>query len=155
MLSDRLIRIIENHAEELTQGAVKKLQGSPHTPSYRRLSGDELHRRAFEVYHDLDRWLLKHTDQTIQARYDELGMRRFQEGIPLPEVLWALALTKDHLRDWIAASISVDSALDLFRELEIYRLIGHFFDRAGCYAAEAYEREAAVHREDTLATVAR
>jgi hypothetical protein len=155
MLSDRPIRTIENHAGELARGAVKRLQASPHTRSYHRLSADELHQRLYEVYHDLDRWLLKNADQAIQARYDELGMQRFKEGIPLPEVLWALVLTKDHLREWIGASISVDSALDLFRQQEIYRLIGHFFDRAACYAAEAYAREASLHREDTLETITR
>lgn len=150
MLSDRLIKIVENHAEELTRGAVKKLQVSPHTPSYHHLPADDLYQRAYEVYHDLERWLLKNTEQAIRGRYHELGVQRCREGIPLPEVLWALVLTKDHLREWIGASISVDSALDLFRQQEVYRLIGHFFDRAVCYAAEAYEREASLHREDAL-----
>ena len=49
--------------------------------------------------------------------------------------------------------MSANSALDLHREQEIYRLIGRFFDRAICYAAEAYEREASPRREDAVATV--
>jgi len=155
MLSDRLIKIIESRAEELTRGAVKKLQSSPHTRSYHGLSPDELHNRLFEVYHDLGRWLLKNTDHSIQVRYDEIGKQRFKEGIPLAEVLWALVLTKDHLRECIGTSMSADSALELHREQEIYRLIGRFFDRAVCYAAEAYEREASFGREDSVATMAR
>ena len=103
---------------------------------------DELHRRLYDVYHGLGRWLLENTEQTIQAQYEELGKQRCREGIPFSEVLWALVLTKDHLRDSVGAFMLADSALDLLREQEIYRLIGHFFDRAICYAAEAYEREA-------------
>jgi hypothetical protein len=155
MLSDRLIKTIEIHAEELTRGAVKKLQSSPHTRSYHGLSPDELNRWLFDVYHDLGRWLLKNTDHAIQVRYSELGKRRFEEGIPLAEVLWALVLTKDHLRECIGTSMSADSALELHREQEIYRLIGRFFDRAVCYAAEAYEREASLRREDAVTTTAR
>lgn len=41
----------------------------------------------------------------------------------------------------------IGSALALYQEQEIYRLIGCFFDRAVCDAAEAYEREASLHRE--------
>ena len=155
MLSDRMIRIIECRAEELTQGAVKRLQSSPHTRAYHGLSPDELHHRLFEVYHDLGRWLLKNTDHTIHAWYDELGEQRFKEGIPLPEVLWALVLKKDHLKEDVSTSMLADSPLELHREQELYRLIGHFFDRAACYAAEAYEREASLRREHAVATMAR
>ncbi len=155
MLSDQMIRIIESHAEELTHGAVKKLRSSPHTRSYHGLSPDELHHRVFGVYHDLGCWLLKNTDHAIQAWYNELGEKRFKEGIPLAEVLWALVLTKDHLREYIDTSMLADSPLELHREQELYRLIGHFFDRAVCYAAEAYEREATPRREHAVATNAR
>jgi hypothetical protein len=155
MLSERLIKIIENHAEELTRGAVKKLQSSPHTRSYHALSPDELNQRLFEIYHDLGRCLFRNTDHEIQVRYDELGKRRCKEGIPLAEVLWALVLTKDHLRECIGNSMSADSALELHREQEIYRLIGRFFDRAVCYTAEAYEREASIERDDPVAIIAR
>ena len=155
MLSERLIRMIETHAVELTRGAVEKLQSSPHTPSYNRLSPEELYHQLFEVYHDLGRWLLKNTDQAIRARYGRLGRQRFKEGIPLAEVLWALVLTKDYLRERIGMFMSADSALELHREQEMYRLIGSFFDRAVCYAAEAYETEASLHNEDSLAKVAR
>lgn len=148
MLSGRLIRIIESRAEELARGVVKNLQSSPQTCSYHGLSPDDLHHRVFEVYHDLGRWLLTNTDHTIRGRYGELGAQRFNEGIPIAEVLWALILTRDYLRDYVRASVLVDSTLELYRQQEFHRLIGRFFDRAVCYAAEGYEREASRRRED-------
>jgi len=98
---------------------------------------------------------LRNSDHEIRARYSELGEQRFKEGIPLAEVLWALVLTKEHLRECIGNSISAGSAVELHQEQEIYRLIGRFFDRAVCYAAEAYEREASLDREDPIVTNAR
>lgn len=151
MLSDQPIRIIESHAEEFTRGAVERLQNSSHTRCYHGLSPDKLYHWLFEVYHDLGRWLLRNTDREIQARYSELGKQRFKEGIPLAEVLWALVLTKEHLRERVGNTMSADSALELHREQEIYRLIGRFFDRASCYAAEAYEREASLHSDLPMA----
>jgi len=153
MLSDLLIRIIESRAEELTRGMVKKLQNSSRTRSYRQLAEEDLYRRVFEVYHDLGRWLLKNTEASIQASYEELGARRFNEGIPLAEVLWALILTRNHLRQYVHTSMSADSALELYREQEFNRLVGRFFDRAVCYTAEGYERTASSQREDVTATV--
>jgi len=147
MLSGRVIRIIESRAEELTRGVVKKLQSSPQTRSYHELSPEDLHHRVFEVYHDLGGWLLKNTDHAIRGRYNELGEQRFNEGIPIAEVLWALILTRDYLRDYVATSMLVDSTLELYREQELNRLIGRFFDRAVCYAAEGYERKASGLRE--------
>lgn len=155
MLSDRLIKIIESHADELTRGAVETLQSSPHTRSYHGLSPEKLYHLLFEVHHDLGRWLWRNTDHEIRTRYSELGARRFHEGIPLAEVLWALVLTKDHLREHIGKSMSADSALELHREQEIYRLIGRFFDRAACYAAEAYEREASLPKHEPEVMIAR
>jgi len=153
MLSGRLIRIIETHAEELTRGAVKKLQTSPRTGSYHGLRPDELYERVYAVYHDLGDWLAEKPDHAIRAWYNELGERRSKEGIPLVEVLWALVLTQYHLRDYIRASAPADSAVELYRQQELDRLIGQFFDRAVCYAAEGYQRDASLGGEHA-ATVA-
>jgi hypothetical protein len=109
---------------------------------------------VFEVYHDLGRWLLKKTDRAIQSRYDEFGGQRFNEGIPLAEVLWALILTRDHLREYVDTCMVAGSALELYREQELDRLIGRFFDRAVCYSAEGYERAASRRGDDAVATIA-
>ena len=142
MLSDQVIRIIESHAEELTEGVMEKLRSSSHTPAYHSVPREELHYRPFEIYHDLGHWLLGNMEQTVQTRYEALGKQRYKEGVPLGQALWAQVLIKEHLRDAIGNAMSADSALELHREREILRLIGRFFDRALCYTAEAYEREA-------------
>lgn len=152
MLSDQVIRIIESHAEELTVGIVERLRGSSHTPAYKTVPPEELHHRLFEIYHDLGHWLLGNMEQTVQSRYEAVGKQRYKEDVPLGQVLWAQVLIKEHLRDAIGDAMSADSALELHREREILRLIGRFFDRALCYTAEAYEREAFRHAAAAKAT---
>lgn len=142
MLSHRLIKILESHAEALTQGTVEKLQTSPRTPSYHQLSRDDLYERAYAVYHELGSWLSEKTEHAIKSWYHNLGEKRFNEGIPLAEVLWALILTKHQLRDDLGASALADSAMELYRQQEVYRLIGEFFNRAACYTVEGYESQA-------------
>ena len=141
-LSDRLIRTIENNAEEFAQSTVKKLRSSPRTESYHKLPDKDLYNRCYEVYRNLGRWLWEKSEQAIQARFNELGERRCQEGIPLADVLWALVLTKDRLLEYLDAYGLADSAMELYQQQELDRLIGHFFDQAVCYTAASYERQA-------------
>jgi hypothetical protein len=57
-------------------------------------------------------------------------------------------LTKHHLRDYIQAAGLVDSAVELYQEQELQRVLGHFFDKAIYYTVRAYER-AANHTKGT------
>ncbi len=151
MLSVPLVRMIEDHAEELTRGVLNDLESNARTPAYHKIPREKLHRRVYEVYRNLGEWLGPKTDEMIEARYSELGQKRRAEGIPLSEVIYALILTKLHLRDYIRSAGLVNSAVDLYQELELNRLTGHFFDRSIYYAAKGYEREAGRRTEANAA----
>jgi hypothetical protein len=142
VLSARLIRVIEDHAEELTRGVLRDLASNPRTTAYHRLPPDELHRRVYDVYRNLGRWLGDKTEEHVESTYGGLGRRRFGEGVPLSEVVYALILTKEHLREYIRAVGLVDSAVDLYLEEELHLLIGHFFDNALYHTVRGYEAEA-------------
>jgi hypothetical protein len=142
MLSDRLVRMIEHHADELTRALVEDLQSNPRTVSYHRLSREAIQNRTYHVYKDLGLWLHSKAEEDIEGNYTELGKKREAEGVPINEVVYALILTKYHLRDYIRSAGLVDSAVDLYQEQELHRLLGHFFDKAIYYTVRAYEREA-------------
>lgn len=144
-LSGRLIKIVEGNAEILTQSVVQALQASPLTSSYHRLLYHDVYDRVYAIYHGLGLWLWGKSTPAIENWYRELGAERREEGIPLGQVLWALVLTKNHLISYLDAYSFADSAVELYQKQEFDRIIGHFFDRAMCYAAEGYERAAATH----------
>ncbi|MGO8736507.1 MAG: hypothetical protein ACLQVM_27360 [Terriglobia bacterium] len=146
MLSDRLVRMIEHHADELTRALVKNLQSNPRTASYHQLSWEAIHSRTYDVYKHLGLWLSSKAEEDIEAAYTGLGKRRKAEGVPLNEVVYALILTKYNLRDYIRAAGLVDSAVDLYQEQELHRLLGQFFDKATYYTVRAHEREAAFQK---------
>jgi len=148
MLSDRLVRMIEHHADELTRALVENLRSNPRTASYHRLSREAIHDRAYLVYKNLGLWLNSKAEEDIEANYTELGKKREAEGVPISEVVYALILTKYHLRDYIRAAGLVDSAVELHQEQELHHVLGHFFDKAIYYTVRAYER-AANHMEGT------
>jgi hypothetical protein len=140
MLSARLVQIIEDHADELTRGAIHDLQTNPRTPTYHRLPREELHNRVYEVYRNLGNWLGREADEAIETKYQELGKKRAEEGVPPSEVVYALILTKYHLRDYIRSAGLVDSAVELYQQGELLRLVSQFFDRAIYYTMRGYER---------------
>jgi len=139
-LAGRLIGLVETHADQLTLTTVAKLRTNARTPSYGNLSPDELYARVYDVYHDFGRWLFEKAESAVQERYNKVGELRAKQGVPLPELLWAMVLTKNHLRSYLAAWAPADSAVELYRQREFEQLIAQFFDRAMCYAAEGYER---------------
>jgi hypothetical protein len=143
MLSARLVRMVEDHAEQLTRGLVHHLKTHKQTPHYHDLPDDELYRRIYEVYRNLGEWLTYKSDETTKITYVELGKRRFAESIPLSEVAYALILTKRHLWDYIQYAGLLDSAIELYQEQELHRLLGQFFDRAIYSAVCGYEHAAA------------
>jgi hypothetical protein len=142
MLSARLMRMIEDHAEQLTRGLVNDLKTHAQTRHYHDLAEEELHHRIYDVYRNLGEWLSYEAHETTEVAYRELGKRRFAEGIPLSEAVYALILSKYHLRDYIRYAGLVDSAVELRQEQELHRLVGQFFDRAIYYAVCGYEHEA-------------
>jgi hypothetical protein len=143
MLSARLVRMIEDHAEQLTRGLVHQLKTHKQTPHYLDLPEYELHNRVYDVYRNLGEWLTYKSDETIRLSYVELGKRRFAEKIPLSEVVYALILTKRHVWEYIQYAGLLDSAIELYQEQELRRLLAQFFDNAVYSAVCGYEREAA------------
>lgn len=154
MLSVRLVQLVEGHAEELTRGVLDDLKSNRRTPAYHSLHREELHLRVYDVYRNLGRWLGGKTDDLIRATYSELGEKRCHEGIPLSEVVYALVLTKYHLRDYIRSSGFVDSAVDLYQEQELHRLLGQFFDKAIYHTVRGYEGAAVSMRTTSPAVPA-
>ena len=139
MLSDRLVQMIEDHADKLTHSLVNDLKSNKRTTHYHHLTGDELHRRTYDVYRHLGHWIASKTEAAIESSYTELAKTRYAEGIPLSEIVYALILTKYHLREYIRFSGLSDSAIDLHREMELQQLVGQFFDKASYYTVRGFE----------------
>ena len=131
--------MIEDHAEQLTAGLVRDLERHPRLGGYHRLPTSELHDRAYDVYHNLSKWVVRGSESDVELTYTDLGRRRYREGIPLSEVIFALLLTKEHLLEYVRTSGLSDTALDLYQELELNQIVSQFFDKAIYHAARGVE----------------
>jgi hypothetical protein len=141
MLSARLVKMIEDHAEHLTQGVLDQFRTHPLTTAYRRFSDRELHTRVYDVYRNLSHWIGEKAEDAVAATYSELGRTRRRENIPLAQVVEALTLTKYHLRAYVRDCGLVGSAVELYQEQELHRLVEIFFDSAIYHTVRGYEED--------------
>jgi hypothetical protein len=140
MIALTLVRVIERHSDELATELVAKLETSPRTADLRKVPVEELRGRIEEILRHLSEWLLTKTGHEIEQRYFELGERRASQGVALSDFCWAIAVTKEHLWDFLQRQGFMSSPLQIYGEMELLRLLDQFFDRALCFAAEGYEQ---------------
>jgi len=157
MLGARLLQLIQAHAGSLTNEVIMDLRTNEKTTSFRRMSLSNLESRISALYSNLGRWIGDADEHAVRAEYEEMGRRRFQEDVPVSEIVYALLLTKWHLRRYIRDHGLVDFAgdrmmpgellpLELHSIQELNYQVGEFFDRALYHLARGYETEAAIAR---------
>jgi hypothetical protein len=145
MLAYRLVRLIETHSDALAAGLLAKVQSSELTRSYRNVAPEELKGRVHDIYRHLGDWLLGKSAFDIEQRYQEIGSRRVQQGVPINELIWVIILTKENLWEFLKKESVMERPVEVFGELEMMQLLDQFFDRAIYYASVGYERALAPH----------
>jgi hypothetical protein len=141
MLAANLIRLVETHADELVQAVINDVRSNPRTPSFKKVPEADLRHRLLDLYRHLGDWIGDKTETRIEHQYMAVGQRRFQEGIPLAEVVYAANLFKDHLRHFIRSHGLVASVVELYGEEQLYQMTWSFFDRALYFTVKGYEDE--------------
>lgn len=138
MRLEELVKLIEDRADELAELMVRKVRESPRMAGYRRIGDEELGERARLVYANLEKWLEDGSEGIVEEEYSRLGQLRFQERIPLSQVVWALLLTRRNLWQFIETQ-GWETESDLQRSLDLEILVVRFFDRAILHTVRGYE----------------
>jgi hypothetical protein len=133
------MRLIETHAEQLTDKLIQAVRTSPRTTFLHELSEPELRRRVFDLYHDIGRWLAEKSEAEIELTYAEIGRERCREGVPLSELVYALGEVKRLLWEYVQQNDLPQSELNLRGGEQLEAMVGQFFDKALYYAVKGYE----------------
>ena len=139
MIAVRLVRLIEQHSDELTEGLIVKFESSPRASELRKVPTHELRARSHEILCNLSEWLLSKSDSDVERRYREIGALRASQNVSLAHVCWGIMLTKEHIWGFLQREGFLRGPLEIFGEMELLRLLDQFFDRAMCYCVEGYE----------------
>src|SRR3990167_10154974 len=101
MTAAEMIQIIEKGSAQYFSGLVQEVRSNLGTNHYRRLSEEELSRRITAVYLNLEHWIATRDEAAVRVAGETLGKRRFEEGIPLGQVVLALVLEENYLRKYL------------------------------------------------------
>jgi hypothetical protein len=139
MLSGRLVRLIEDHAEELTRELLDDVLSNPHTLAFHALPQEELRRRLRGVHRNLAQWLHERSEPKVVSFYEELGRRRFTEGVPLSQLVFVFNLIKRRLRREVMSSGLPASVIEVYQLEEFEAVLDGFFDKALYHTVIGYE----------------
>lgn len=94
----KLIEITERHADTIAQQWYNNVRMNPRTPSYHKMPEEEAKKQALYFFTNFRKLFFSDNPfeeaQTLFAKYAEA---RYREGIPLPEVVYALTLMRRHM----------------------------------------------------------
>lgn len=142
MLALRLVRLIESHADELSREFLQRLKHDARSSDLEKIPQEELIQRSYDIYRNLSEWVLQKSEHELKHTYRELGVRRAAQGVALSQVLWAILATKELLWNFLQDEGVVTSPVELYGEMELFRLVDQFFDKALYYMATGYEHAA-------------
>ncbi len=145
MISRTLVQMIEDNSDRITNRIVERQRADPALAQLGKLPESELRDRIHEVLKNLGKWLVEGREGETARRYEALGKRRFEEGIPLHEVVKALHMLRENMIDFVREQEGVRAnSLQLYAEEELEHMVGLFFDRAVYHVVHGYEME--LHR---------
>jgi hypothetical protein len=142
MLYLKVMEVLKTDAEMLSKRVVKDLMTRGETDYHKKYSEDIMYERVFDVYSSLSYWLDRaRPKEEIQKHFKEIGKKRFEDGIPMHEVIMFLMLIKRHLWLYLLEKHFFESSYELMKSLEINNRIVLFFDRAILASSIGYEEE--------------
>jgi hypothetical protein len=127
-----LVQEIEGKFQQLLRDMTAELKSNLGTSHYRRLSEEEVFRRASVVFEHMNQWLITRDESALRREGEALGKRRFTEGVPLGQVVLALILNEKYLWNLLG-----ERAQQI--EKDVRGAVTEFFQRHTYYTAKGYE----------------
>ena len=151
MIAERLVQLIETQAHHLAADVVQDLTTNERTRGFGSVRRSDLEDRLYQLIRHLGDWISDRRSEKVQREFVEWGSRRFNQGIPLSEIVYAVIILKQHLRSYIRDHGLVEASFpridgDLLLPMHLHSLqdlnarVGLFFDEALYHLARGYER---------------
>jgi len=153
VIGAKMIELVEIHSPRLTADVVDDLLTNQRTRGFSAVPRSDLEPRVSELLHHLGNWIGDPQSDRTRAEFTEWGRTRFDQGIPLSELVFAIIIIKQHLHRYIGDNGLVDASFprveaDYILPLHLHSLqelnlqVGRFFDEALYALAVGYEERA-------------
>lgn len=98
----KLIDLTESHAETIAKQWAKDVRTNAKTQSYHDVPEEKIIRQATEFYHNFREMFFNDTPyEQAESYFEDYTEKRYREGIPLHEAVYALILMRRHI--WLYA----------------------------------------------------
>jgi 8-oxo-dGTP diphosphatase len=142
MLSDALVTLIQERAEEIAQLWLAEVRSNPTTRSYQTIEPGQLLERGALAISQFGRWLRgRESADEIKAFYRILAKERKTQGFEVHELLSSLTLLKKQVWTFVRAQDAWKQPIDVYRLLELSRRMALFFDKAMYQAVRGFDTE--------------
>lgn len=141
MLSARLLDRIDRNWERIAAEVIAHGRRDARLRKYHSLSDAEIRERARDLVSNLRLWLEGMTEEELVRRYQSLGERRCRAGVPLHEMVLKIQLIKRKIASFATEQNLSMTALEVYEETELLRVLGRYFEIVIHSAVEGYERE--------------
>ena len=145
MLASHLLQRIEANWDRIAADVIAELDRDPQLNYYKALSDQEIRHRAKDLAENLAAWMHERDNSRLAARYEQLGRDRFNEGVPLHEVIQKIGIIRRAIRSYAAQQNLGLSPVEIYAELELLRIMATFFDFVVYHVVHGYEQ--ALRRE--------
>jgi len=153
VIGAKLVELIEIHSQRLTADIVDDLLINDRTCGFRAVRRPDLEQRVYQLLHHLGNWIGDARSDKTRTEFTDWGRRRFDQGIPLSELIFAIIVIKQHLRRYISDNGLVEASFPLVESdyvlpMHLHSLhnlsteVGRFFDEALYSLAVGYEERA-------------
>ena len=139
MLSDTLISLIESRSAEIATAWLGEIRENPSTSTLAGYDGRWLRGETEVALRGLGRRLRQDASaDEVKAYYRHWGVELASRGCPLHESLSGLSLLKRAIWRGARGTGAWERPVEAYRILEMFTVVGVFFDRAAYHTARGY-----------------
>jgi hypothetical protein len=139
VLSSKLIRLIEDHWDPITTRILTEIRHDPRLKHVASLPAGDLRERARDILEHLGHWLSVSKSEELARRFERVGGLRYEESIPLAEVVLSYMIIKDRMLEFVRDQGIGDSTVAIYAEEELEHCVGRFFDSMVYHMVLGYE----------------
>jgi len=130
VLSDQLVKIIEDRENQLAVNWFNDVMESPYTPHIKTFPRDEALSIALKVLDDLACWLRPDCERDIDKTYKRFGEQFYYKGFRMEEMMMLLVLIKRHIWLHLLAEGIMTTNIEVYQALDVNNKVVLYFDRA-------------------------
>ena len=141
MLSAKLVQLIEDHWESITDSVLRHLRSDPRLVHIGRLPDSELRDTGRTMLKNLGACLTASRQdwRSLEEQYEGIGRVRFAEHVPLYESVRALQIVKKKVIEFLRDHEFAQSSVAIYAEEELEHRLNEFFDEVIYFQVRGYE----------------